>query len=449
MKAGSFLRKKQRITPRGLHHFRGEGDFARRRIHLRCEPDGSGILVLDASKILHLNQTAIDFIYLFLSGFEEDGITDKIKRKYNVSRKRVRRDLEEIRNTVKNLLEDSPACPVTYIGLDRIEPFKTPVSAPYRMDIALTYRCNVDCAHCYNVKKDSKELREEEWKIVLNKLWDTGIPHVVFTGGEPTLRNDLPVLISHAESLGMVTGLLTNGVRLYDRKYLKKLKDMGLDHVQITLESSDALIHNRMVGAETFEKTVAAIKNCIEENIYVITNTTITKKNAKTLPGTVEFLSDMGLQTFAVNSIIYSGNALEGDFALKTDQLIKLLSVIREIAEKRNLRMIWYTPTRYCSLNPVELELGPKRCTAGVYNLCIEPDGSVLPCQSYYESAGNILMDEWESIYNHPVMKRIRNRDWVDTECRDCENFDLCGGGCPLETEMEKAIRCCDSMSNG
>jgi len=65
----------------------------------------------------------------------------------------------------------------------------------------------------------------------------------------------------------------------------------------------------------------------------------------------------------------------------------------------------------------------------------VEPDGEVLPCQSWYESAGNILSDPWDSIWNSSLLKGARDRTWADVACRECVHFTLCGGGCPLEKE--------------
>ena len=113
------------------------------------------------------------------------------------------------------------------------------------MDLALTYRCNNDCAHCYNARPRSfPEISTQQWKDILDRLWDQGIPHVVFTGGEPTLRADLPELIAHAEHNGQITGVNSNGRRFADKQYVQELVQAGLDHVQITLESHDPQIHN-------------------------------------------------------------------------------------------------------------------------------------------------------------------------------------------------------------
>ncbi|HOS99558.1 MAG TPA: radical SAM protein [Acidobacteriota bacterium] len=448
MNLKGFFAKRQPIAPAGLHHLAGGPVPAGKRVHLRVEQDGTGLLLIDASRVLHLNPTACDYAWLHLRGLGEAELLKRIRKHYRVSRRQSAADWAAIRETLDAMLGDSEVCPITFLGLDRIEPFQTPVSAPYRLDLALTYRCNIDCAHCYNERRECPELATDDWRRIMQKAWDAGVPHVVFTGGEATLRDDLRDLIAHAQALGMVSGLLTNGVRLADRDYLAGLQAAGLDYVQVTLESADPAVHNRMVGADSFEQTVAGIRTCLELGIYTITNTTITRDSAPTLEATVRFIHSLGLKALAVNSIIYSGKAADGEFALTDEDLKAALVRVRELAEHLDLRLIWYTPTRYCRLNPLELELGPKHCTAGRYNLCVEPDGAVIPCQSYYERAGNLLTDPWEAVYNHPVMVRLRERQWLPPECTDCPELPLCGGGCPLELK-DKPVACPDAMSNG
>ena len=96
------------------------------------------------------------------------------------------------------------------------------------------------------------------------------------------------------------------------------------------------------------------------------------------------------------------------------------------------MEFIWYTPTQYCVVNPLELELGIKSCSACRISMCIEPNGDVIPCQSYFESLGNILRDDWNQIWNHPTCIELRERKYVSDECRECPQLPECGGGCPL-----------------
>jgi radical SAM protein with 4Fe4S-binding SPASM domain len=315
------------------------------------------------------------------------------------------------------------------------------------MDLALTYRCNINCSHCYNQRRESEELNTGDWKKIIKTLWDNGIPHIDFTGGEPTLRQDLLELIEYAEDLGLITGLLTNGVILADEKFVARLKDAGLDYVQITIESQLEEVHNHMVASAAFAKTVQGIKNAVAHSIHVITNSTITAANRDHMDGLIHFLKNLGVRSFAVNSIIKAGKSRHQDNGLSENELLPMLNRLRQLAEQEEMKFIWYTPTQYCRLNPVEFDLGVKQCTAGKYNLAIEPDGTVIPCQSFFRPLGNILNDPFEKIYNHDFLVSLRRRDWAMDKCRECEWLSTCGCGCPLQ--ISKDSFCCpDLLSN-
>jgi radical SAM protein with 4Fe4S-binding SPASM domain len=81
----------------------------------------------------------------------------------------------------------------------------------------------------------------------------------------------------------------------------------------------------------------------------------------------------------------------------------------------------------------MQLELGVKGCTAALFNMCIEPDGGVIPCQSYYYQLGNLLTDSWESIWNHELSTSLRERHDIPDKCNGCALLTECGGGCPLQ----------------
>jgi radical SAM protein with 4Fe4S-binding SPASM domain len=106
-------------------------------------------------------------------------------------------------------------------------------------------------------------------------------------------------------------------------------------------------------------------------------------------------------------------------------------------------------------MSPVELEIGSKRCNAGEYSLCVEPNGDVLPCQSYYVSAGNILQDPWDQIWNGELFRSFRDREsdprWagLPEKCWDCPDLPLCGGGCRIEREARDGNRVVDGAGGG
>jgi len=425
-----------RPLPAGLHGYeRRDETGGRVRVHLRVEPDGRGLLVINASRILHLNQTAVEYARFILEGAGEEQAVRSVRRRYRVDGATARADYRRLQGQIEALIaSDGSLCPIHGLDLERIDPFSVPLTAPYRMDLALTYRCNNDCPHCYVARpSDYPGLETSAWKEVLDRVWEVGIPHVCFTGGEATVHPDLVELVAYAEGLGLVTGLLTNGRRLSDGAYVQALVAAGLDHVQITLESHDEAIHDRMVAAPgAWRETVRGVRNAVAAGLYTTTNTTLTRENVAAIEETVAFIASLGVPTFACNSLIYSGRGATVGTGFREGELVPVLERVREAAGRHGLRLIWYTPTQYCALSPLQLELGVKACTAALYNMCVEPDGAVIPCQSYYEPLGYILRDPWEAIWNHDLAVALRERRYVPEKCRDCPELPLCGGGCPL-----------------
>ena len=414
------------------------------RIHLRIDEDGSGILLVNANQIIHLNATATFMAYLYLEKTPSDTAIRKIVKKYNIEPEKAHDDYLQIVSQITDLINPDGPCPIHDLNLEIIPPFSTTPSAPYRMDLAVTYRCNNNCAHCYNARPRSyPELDTDMWKHILEHIWELGIPHVVFTGGEPTLRDDLISLVAYAEQTGLITGLNTNGRKLQEQDFVNQLVEAGLDHVQITLESHDAAIHNKIVRSrDAWIQTVQGIKNALESPLYVMTNTTLLRSNSPYLEETLHFLAEIGVPTVGLNALIYSGKGKTVGTGLKEDELEPLLEIARSLTQKYNQKLIWYTPTQYCNFDPMSLDLGIKGCTAALYNMCIEPDGGVIPCQSYYQQVGNFLNDSWESIWNHDLSVYIRERKYVPEKCNACLLLSECGGGCPLlyEDEIIQAV---------
>lgn len=419
----------------GLYHFERRKPEEHTRIHLRIDPDGSGLLWVNASRVMHLNPTATAMAYFHLTEIPTPQVISYLQHAYHVNQSTASRDYAQFASQLEELIRPDGMCPIHELDVQVVAPFSARPSAPHRMDLALTYRCNNDCAHCYNDRpRNYPEMSTGEWMQVLDRLWEIGIPHVVFTGGEPTLRNDLPELIRHAEHNGQITGLNTNGRRLSDPDYVSQLVEAGLDHVQITVESHIPAVHNQIVrAAGAYKQTIAGVRNALDSPLFVMTNTTLLENNYPYLQSTLEMLSSLGVPTIGLNALIHSGLGRTVGTGLAEKDLHPLLDLARRHTEEHNQRLIWYTPTQYCHFDPMQLELGVKGCTAALYNMCIEPDGAVLPCQSYYQSLGNIMTDAWESIWNHDISIYLRERKYVPEKCGSCALLAECGGGCPLK----------------
>jgi radical SAM protein with 4Fe4S-binding SPASM domain len=422
-----------------------------RRVHLRLDRDTGGVLFVDVTDVVHLNSTAAELTLWALDGIPQREAALRWRRRCGGHwPAELQRDLQAVYAMVDRLADPQLGCATCSLGpVDRQPLFSTRVHAPYKADLAITYQCNNDCPHCYN-EADRLSLRAlpvEDWQRVIDKLHAVGVPHLIFTGGEATLYRELPDLIAHANRLGPICGLNTNGRRLAHADYARRLANAGLNHVQITLGSHRAEVHDRMVNTHCFEQTVAGIRQAQAAGLHTITNTTLMRMNAEEIEQTIDFLKLLGIRTFAVNGMIYSGGGYDTGQAIREEELPPLLIRIRDRADDLGMKFLWYTPTMYCRLSPVELEIGAKRCNAGEYSLCVEPNADVLPCQSYYVAAGNLLRDPWDSIWHSQLFRSFRDRE-LDPQgcglpemCWECPDLPLCGGGCRIEREATAAAR--------
>jgi radical SAM protein with 4Fe4S-binding SPASM domain len=415
------------------------------RLHLRRgDPH---MLWVNGQNLLLVNETAAEFIEAFIdvmSGYRsgldveafKQGIVTRMRDKYpGVPPAVLVRDFDTIYGSLLQVA--SGDCPVSEVKLETKGTDPRQWTAPPRLDLALTYSCNNNCYFCYTGgPRKIDELTTREWTQALDKIWQSGIPQVVFTGGEPTLRDDLVALVDHAQQF--VTGLVTNGRRL--KRLAPDLKRVSLDYVQVSIEAADAGIHDRMVGVPgAWRETRDGIEAALHSGLDVVTNTTLTRDNAAAFPELIRSGAALGLKTMACNTLICSGRgtAARNDLRhLPMADLKTALASALETAREVGVRLEWYSPTCYRQFNPVEYGFGAKACSAAQYNLTVEPDGAVIPCQSWMkEKVGHILKDPWPRIWNHPVCVGFREKAYLKDreECRECEHLPQCNGGCPLE----------------
>jgi radical SAM protein with 4Fe4S-binding SPASM domain len=427
------------MTEHGVKHVTVPG----LRLHLRRD-DNHNILWINSQKVLILNTTAADYVEAYIDAMRstpqfdqavvKSKITEAIEEKYpTVTKERILSDFDTLYAQVVAVAEDK--CPVYDLGIGRQVIDVNKLTGPPRVDLALTYRCNNSCSYCYTGgSRKTKELDTTDWTRILDKLWKAGVPQLVFTGGEPTLRDDLVLLVSRAEEF--VTGLVTNGRLLH--KLSKSLNEVSLDYVQVSIESNSQSVHDEMTGvSNSWVETVNGIETAVKEGLNAYTNTTLTRRNADHFASTMEFLSSLGVKGIACNSLICSGlgcKAVEKD-GLSEETLEGILQNACEKARELKIEFNWYTPTCYRKLNPIDLGLGIKSCSAAQYNLTIEPDGTVIPCQSLFSHRmGQIMKDSWEKIWGNKFAKKIRNHYFITEECKSCDFLEICGGSCPLAT---------------
>lgn len=399
------------------------------------------LLIIRPNKIQHINQTAfemLDLLYHKHKTVEE--VINTIAVKYKITDTRVGQDLNKLIQSLSSLLKDdfSKAPAVTTIPFD-----PQSVKYPVISEIALTYGCNNKCEWCYasspHRKDEQYQMTTAEVKTVIDKIkTQAHVPTISFTGGEPTLREDLPELITYAKSIGMRVNLISNGIRAGSKQFAEKLAKAGLDSAQISLESHDAEIHDDIVGHPGAHKhTTAAIKNLQQLGIYTHTNTTISHTNKTTLIETVRYIKQyFDLPHISMNMIIRTGEAKTRDNSeISYSTIGEILKPVLEECEILGMKIFWYSPTPYCIFNPIDHNLGAKSCAAVSGLLSVNPAGDILPCSSYDSGIGNLLKNDFDSIYNSDAATYFREKRYRPPVCRDCKYLQICGGACPLYWE--------------
>ena len=374
------LFKQIQPLPAGMYHFQSPVDVKNQyRLHLRLEPDGGGIMVINASTILHLNNTAAEYAYYLINQKSPDEVGRLMQSRYQISSKLAKDDFNKLNGQIQTLIETPDLAPELFIDDARLDPYSTNISAPYRLDCALTYQTYSDFSNTpRSSERVKRELTSDEWKSILTKTAAAGIPHVIFTGGEPTIRPDLAELISFTEEKDLVCGLITDGSRLTNSQYLHQLLNSGLDHLMIIVNGEESA-------------SWEALRDVISEDIYVTAHLTITHHSAPKIHDWIAGLVDLQVPSISLS--------------MDDPGLSKTLKDAQEFVQLKGIKLVWDLPVPFSSNHPISVEISEHQeyiSGAGKAWLYVEPDGDVLADQGDSKVLGNFVVDEWESIWkNH------------------------------------------------
>ena len=362
--------------PAETHTFKSGPDEPAYRLHLRLLKDGSGILIVNAATVLHLNATAAEFAFHLIKGTPAEEAAKQVAKRYRISRAEAQKDFQDFRDRVQTMINTPNLDPTTYLDFERVAPHSRDLTAPLRLDCALTYRLPAGTQAGYApTKRVARELTAEEWQTIMDKAWAAGIPHITFTGGEPTLREDLPTLIAHAEKVGQVTGLLSDGLKLTDKDYLHTLLQTGLDHLLFILQPENPA-------------SWKALETILPEDLYTTVHLTVTPSNVSESGKTLEKLAGLQVKSLSLGASEASLHAA--------------LQGLHNQASSLGMSLRWDLPVPYSAENPVAHATIEDEVPSGAGKawLYVEPDGDVLPAQGMADQIlGNFLKDPWEKIY--------------------------------------------------
>ncbi len=326
----------------------------------------------------------------------------------------------------------------------------------------VTRACNLKCVHCYAHATGgtaSNELSTAQGREMIDDLAAFGVPVLLFSGGEPLVRKDLPELAAYAVEKGIRAVISTNGT-LIDKTTAKTLKEIGLSYVGISLDGLEPVNDHFRGVSGAFNKAMQGIRNCQEAGIKVGLRFTINKRNVAEIPGIFDLLEEMEIPRVCFYHLVYAGRGsdlVKDD--LTHDETRKAVDLIidrtrdlhakgkpKEVLTVDNhadgpylyMRMLKEDPQRAAEvLELLEMNEGNN---SGRGIGCVSWDGNVYADQFWrHHSFGNIQDRPFSKIWTQPedplLLQLKEKKKHVQGRCATCRWLDICGGNFRVRAE--------------
>lgn len=319
----------------------------------------------------------------------------------------------------------------------------------------MTRRCNLKCVHCYAQavgEKGGDPINTERALAMIDDLAAYGAPVMLFSGGEPLVREDLVDLAKHATEKGMRAVISTNGTLITPQK-AAELKRVGLSYVGISLDGMED-VHDHFRGVPgAFKKALRGIENCKAEGLKVGLRFTINKRNAGEIPGIFGLLRDLDIPRACFYHLVYSGRGSElvnedlnhAETRAVVDLIMDETRALHEAGKPKEIltvdnhadgpyvwmRMKREDPDRAAKV--FELLRFNEGNSSGRGIGCISWDGKVHADQFWREHVfGNVLERPFSEIWEDAridLLAKLKNKKaHVGGRCARCRHLDICGG---------------------
>jgi pyrroloquinoline quinone biosynthesis protein E len=318
---------------------------------------------------------------------------------------------------------------------------KINITPPRWLLAELTYACPLQCPYCSNpidYANYQSELSTEDWKRVLSQARKMGAVQLGFSGGEPLTRTDLVELVKHARDLGYYTNLITSGYGMTEEKIVQ-LKEVGLDHIQISIQASSQELNDHIAGTSSFEhkKTVAHL---VKKHGYpMVLCVVIHRENIHQMTQILAMAEELGADYLELANTQYYGWAhANRDLLLPTREQFEEAEQIAQAFKEKvagKMKIYYVVPDFY--------EDRPKACMNGwgTTFLTIAPDGVALPCHSARDLPGlncpNVNDYSIEEIWHESkAFNFFRGQKWMKEPCRSCDEKSKDFGGCRCQAYL-------------
>lgn len=300
-----------------------------------------------------------------------------------------------------------------------------------------TMQCNLRCQHCYRGSSPEAsrrdELSTEEGKNLLEEMVKAGFRIIVFSGGEPMMRQDILELIAYAKSLGMTCLMGSNGT-LIDEAKAKELQKAGLSCIAISLDSLDEERHNAFRGMDfAFKKALSGARACLNAGIKVQFNWTLSKTNLHEIDDFVHFAKEFGAASSHLLFLVEVGRGKElGEVQLSPEEYKEAIDQILKINAQVDIRV---KPTCAPQFKVEALQQNleapghGRGCIAGISYCSILPNGDVHICPYTPVKVDSVRERPFSEIWQrNEVFLELRDPKAYEGRCGRCRYLALCGG---------------------
>lgn len=299
----------------------------------------------------------------------------------------------------------------------------------------LTHRCPLHCPYCSNplelIRADA-ELSTDDWKRVFTQARELGVLQLGLSGGEPLVRKDLEELAAHARAIGLYSTLVTSGLGL-TRKRAEALRDAGLEHVQVSIQDTDAESAERIAGVSSVKQKRAAIALVKELGFAFSINVVLHRANLDRIGELIDFAGEVGADRLELANTQYYGWGLKNRAALMPtrEQVARARGIAEAAIERyrKKMQILFVLPDYH--------EQYPKACYGGWGKLYIvvTPNGLALPCHAASTIASlsfpSVRERSLEWIWREsPGFQAYRGDAWMKEPCRTCPRKTVDFGGC-------------------
>lgn len=395
----------------GLYDFRRESRGIPLRFHLRVDEDGPAILIAGACEALLLSPEGAAAAKGLLEGRTPAEVEQSLPVPHRAQ------VVEDVRHAIEDLGHQDLRYPIFNLVDPALYERPWRMSAPFQADLVVA--------------------GESLTSRIIDKLWEARIPHVRLITTPRTDKSSLVKAVMHAEDLGMISGVRTRQATWLDESTLGHLAGAGVDYVVLPWGVEESL-HDHWYGKGDFQRFRQLTRLTLANEVTPVAHAALMQSTWDLFPGRLDELIELGIahiEVFAIAEQSLRPDADRRTCGFDASALRQLAGWIEDLADKRRVQIVWLPPVlhaRHRSLEEI-VRMSPR--AGGDVTIRVEANGDVVPPRGPWLVAGNILEDEWSSIWGHSAFHALREKVELPTRCAECRDMTVCAAFCPADAE--------------